>query len=55
MTSQPGDVARALREWFLGPPRAHGEVLDDRTVTFLELFYDLVFVVLIAQIAHNLA
>ncbi len=38
-----------------GPPRAHGEVLEDRAVSFLELFYDLVFVVLIAQIAHTLA
>jgi low temperature requirement protein LtrA len=29
--------------------------MEDRTVSFLELFYDLVFVVLIAQIAHTLA
>ncbi len=45
----------SLRSWFTGPPRAHGEVLEDRTVSFLELFYDLVFVVLIAQIAHTFA
>jgi low temperature requirement protein LtrA len=44
-----------LRSWFTGPPRAHGEVLEDRAVSFLELFYDLVFVVLIAQIAHTFA
>ena len=37
------------------PPRAHGEVIEDRTVSFLELFYDLVYVVLIAQAAHTLA
>lgn len=44
----------ALRTWF-GPPRPHGEVERDRTVSFLELFYDLVFVVLIGQLAHHLA
>ena len=55
MPNETDDVSRALRKWFFGPPHAHGEVLDDRTVTFLELFYDLVFVVLIAQIAHTLA
>lgn len=37
------------------PPRAHGELDEDRSVTFLELFYDLVFVVLVAQVAHHLA
>jgi low temperature requirement protein LtrA len=40
--------------WFR-PPRPHGEVIDDRSVSFLELFYDLVFVLLIARIAHTLA
>ncbi|MBN1528611.1 MAG: low temperature requirement protein A [Thermoleophilaceae bacterium] len=44
-----------LRRWFLQPPRPHGEVIEDRTVSFLELFYDLVYVVLVAQIAHTLA
>lgn len=47
-------IAAGIRAW-LRPPRAHGEVIEDRTVSFLELFYDLVFVVLIAQIAHTLA
>jgi low temperature requirement protein LtrA len=45
----------ALRAWFATPPRRHGDVDEDRTVSFLELFYDLVFVVLIAQVAHTLA
>lgn len=45
----------SIQSWFTGPPRAHGEVLEDRAVSFLQLFYDLVFVVLIAQIAHTLA
>ncbi|MDX2343580.1 MAG: low temperature requirement protein A [Acidimicrobiia bacterium] len=53
--SGPNTVGAALRTWFKSPPRAHGEILNDRTVSFLELFYDLVFVVLIAQIAHTLA
>jgi hypothetical protein len=42
------------QRWFR-PPRPHGDVIEDRSVSFLELFYDLVFVVLIAQIAHTLA
>lgn len=40
--------------WFR-PPRRHGEVLAHRSVSYLELFYDLVFVVLIAQISDTLA
>jgi hypothetical protein len=35
--------------------RPHGEVIEDRTVSFLELFYDLVYVVLVGQLAHTLA
>lgn len=37
------------------PPRAHGDVIEGRTVSFLELFYDLVFVVFVSQVAHALA
>ena len=48
-------MREVLRSWFVGPPRAHGEVDSERVVSFLELFYDLVFVFLIAQIAHTLA
>lgn len=40
---------------FWQPPRAHGDVIEDRTVSFLELFYDLVFVVVVARAAHELA
>ena len=47
-------VRAALRTW-ARPPRAHGEVIEDRTVSFLELFYDLIYVVLISQISHTLA
>ena len=48
-------LGSSLRTWFTRPPRRHGEVDHERTVSFLELFYDLVFVVLIAQIGHHLA
>ncbi len=45
----------ALDHWFRRPPRLHGEVDAQRTVSFLELLYDLVFVVLVGQTAHRLA
>jgi low temperature requirement protein LtrA len=48
-------VRQGLRTWFLQPPRLHGEVIAHRTVSYLELFYDLVYVVLIARTAHHLA
>lgn len=44
-----------FRKRFWLPPRAHGEEIEDRTVSFLELFYDLVYVVVVAQAAHGLA
>ena len=43
-----------FRRWFWRPPRAHGEVIHDRTVGFLELYYDLVYVAVIIQLAHRL-
>jgi low temperature requirement protein LtrA len=39
--------------YFWQPPRAHGEVIEQREVSFLELFYDLVYVVVISQAAHH--
>jgi low temperature requirement protein LtrA len=44
-----------FRRRFWRPPRAHGEIIEDRSVSFLELFYDLVFVVVIARASHTLA
>lgn len=44
-----------FRRRFWQRPRAHGDVIEDRTVSFLELFYDLVYVVVIARAAHTLA
>jgi low temperature requirement protein LtrA len=48
-------VAHRLKSRFWQPPRAHGEVIDDRTVSPLELFYDLIFVVVISRATHTLA
>ena len=44
-----------LRRQLWAPPRPHGEQPQERTVGPLELFYDLVVVVLVAQAAHHLA
>lgn len=44
-----------FRRYFWLPPRAHGDFVEDRRVSFLELFYDLVYVVVVAQAAHHLA
>lgn len=44
-----------FRRRFWLPPRPHGQVIEDRTVSFLELFYDLVYVVVIGRAAHHLA
>ncbi|MCV3213903.1 low temperature requirement protein A [Plectonema radiosum NIES-515] len=41
---------------FLQPPRLPigEETEEERRITWLELFYDLVFVVAVSQLAHNL-
>ena len=48
-------LGRRFKQWFWRPPRAHGEVIAGRTVSALELFYDLVYVAVIGQAAHHLA
>ncbi len=48
-------VRYGLVTWFRTPPRRHGEVAYRREVSFLELFYDLVYVVLIGRATHHLA
>ena len=55
MSSSRAGVVTLFRRYFWKPPRAHGEVIEDRSVSFLELFYDLVYVVVIARAAHTLA
>ncbi len=51
----PRANVRAFRHHFWQPPRAHGDAIAGREVSFLELFYDLVYVVVVAQAAHHLA
>ena len=47
-------LGRRFKHWFWRPPRPHGDTIVGRTVSFLELFYDLVYVAVIAQAAHHL-
>jgi low temperature requirement protein LtrA len=47
--------AGRFRHWLWRPPRPHGEPIVGRTVSFLELFYDLVYVAVVSQAAHHLA
>ncbi len=54
-TAAEPSAIRRFRVWFWRPPRAHGEIEVERRVSFLELFYDLVYVVVIAQAARELA
>src|SRR6266536_3530761 len=44
-----------FKRWLTAPPRPHGAVLKDRTVSNLELFYDLAYVAVIAQASQHLA
>ncbi|MEO0600065.1 MAG: low temperature requirement protein A [Myxococcota bacterium] len=46
--------ATGFRRWWR-PPRRASDRDPDRKVTFLELFYDLVYVVLVSQVAHYLS
>jgi low temperature requirement protein LtrA len=55
MTANRTSLLNQFRRRFWQPPRAHGDIIEDRTVSFLELFYDLVYVVVISRAAHTLA
>jgi low temperature requirement protein LtrA len=55
VSSPSTGTAEGFKRWFWRPPRAHGEIIAHRTVSFLELLYDLVYVAVIAQAAHHLA
>jgi low temperature requirement protein LtrA len=46
---------RQFKRWLSSPPRAHGDIVEDRTASFLELFYDLAYVAVITQVSHRLA
>ncbi|MFJ7073553.1 low temperature requirement protein A [Streptomyces sp. NPDC098781] len=54
-TAKAVPLGTGARRWLFRPPRRHGEVDTGRSVSFLELFYDLVYVVLVGQAAHTLA
>jgi low temperature requirement protein LtrA len=54
MVTGQGRWAR-LRRRLWQPPRPHGQQPRERTVSPVELFYDLAVVVLVAQAAHRLA
>ena len=43
-----------FKRWLTAPPRPHGQVDKERSVSFLELFYDLVYVAVISQISNRL-
>jgi low temperature requirement protein LtrA len=43
-----------FRRWWK-PPRATSDRPEERRVTYLELFYDLVYVVIIAELSHSLS
>src|SRR5215216_1238517 len=47
------DRIRFRRSW--QPPRSARTHPEERRITFLELFYDLVYVVIIAELSHTLA
>jgi low temperature requirement protein LtrA len=47
-------LRRTIRIWWQ-PPRNISDREEERSVTFLELFYDLVYVILIAELAHTLS
>jgi low temperature requirement protein LtrA len=50
-----GERHSRFKQWLSRPPRPHGAVQFDRRVSFLELFYDLVYVAVIGQASHQLA
>src|SRR6266700_4307535 len=51
----PGERNSPFKQWLSRLPRPHGAILFDRRVSFLELFYDLVYVAVIGQASHQLA
>jgi low temperature requirement protein LtrA len=51
----PASPKVQFKRWLSSPPRPHGVIIKDRTVSSLELFYDLVYVAVIAQASHHLA
>src|SRR5207253_10619994 len=53
--AMPGERNSPFKQWLSRPPRPHGAIRFARRVSFLELFYDLVYVAVIGQASHQLA
>jgi low temperature requirement protein LtrA len=53
-TEAPTTAKRQFKRWMSAAPRPHGNVIRDRAVSNLELFYDLVYVAIITQAANRL-
>lgn len=47
-------LRQSYRSWWQAP-RRYSEQEEDRRITFLELFYDLVYVVIISELSHFLS
>ena len=50
----PTETLGGFRHWFWERPRAHGETIEGRRVSSVELLYDLVYIAVIAQTTHTL-
>jgi low temperature requirement protein LtrA len=55
MTASTTSTKGQFKRWLTAPPRPHGAILKDRTVSNLELFYDLAYVAVISQASRHLA
>jgi low temperature requirement protein LtrA len=55
MASPPSPGKVQFKRWLFAPPRPHGAIIKDRTVSNLELFYDLVYVAVIGALSTQLA
>jgi low temperature requirement protein LtrA len=51
----PGERHGPFKRWLSRPPRPHGATVFDRRVSFLEVFYDLAYVAVIAQASRQLS
>jgi low temperature requirement protein LtrA len=51
----PDETMYRFKHWFWRPPRPHGDTFLDRRVSSIEALYDLVYVAVIGQAAHQLA
>ncbi|HYK96261.1 MAG TPA: low temperature requirement protein A [Candidatus Dormibacteraeota bacterium] len=49
-----GPAKSEFKRWLTAPPRPHGAIIKDRTVSNLELFYDLVYVAVITGASNRL-